>query len=563
MAIGFRTFQSAGKISQHIIPGAFSRLDSVRGANGNVSANNGVIMGQGYGLKPATLYQFNSLPEAMSSIYGGPLKEAVRLAFDPGNDFIPQRLFVMAVNTAVQGYGYLKKSSNNMIKLLAKGYGLYTNMITSKLETGTNYGKKLTLTFKDYVETWDDVRQQMLTIQYTGGACTLTIVQNSTTHTFTTSVGGLALDLTAYATIADLVAYIASQTNFTCTVVPGAETLSPLTLDAVTTLSIASAQTLEATMYAIINAVNAYSAIVTASDVSAANGVGIPDNVAATYFTTGANGTYTSTEWTAALLALEAEDIQFISTPDSGASAHAAIKTHCASMSGVGKRKERQFLVGAPLGQAAATSISAAQTLNSYYGLYVVNGGTARNIDGVITSFDPSYVACMLLGMKCAGAINMPLTAKSLNLITLERALPDSEVENLLKNGCCPINYNDDRVPAVVRQLNTYQTDDLKFNEFSVVAEMFFSSRDLRKSLQSLFTGNPMVKTMQGAVLGVVKDKLQQHVDMGIFTTDSLGRTFWNLNVRPVGDTIYIDYDANVTLPNNFQFITAHMHEAI
>jgi hypothetical protein len=562
MSVGFRTFQSAGKLSQHIIPGAFSRLDSVRGGGGLVSANNGVIMGQCFGLKPATLYQFNSVPEAMSFIYGGPVKEAVRLAFDPGNDLTPQRLFVMAVNSAVQALGYYKKSTNNMIKLLSEGYGLHTNMITMRLETGTSYGKKITLAFKDITESWDNVRQQMFSILYSS-ACTMTIVQNSTTHTLTTSVGGLSLDLTAYPTIGDLVAYIASQAGFTCTVIPGSENLSPLTLDTVTAQSIATAYIAEASMYAIINTINSYSALCTASDVSAANGVNIPDNLSQTYLTGGANGTYTSTEWTAALLALEAQDVQFISTPDPLNTAHAAIKTHCVLMSGVSKRKERQFIVGAPWGEVVATSITNAQALNSFNGMYVVNGGTQRNILGAITNFDASYVACMLMGMKCAGSINMPLTSKELNLISLENPLPDSTVENLLVNGCCVNDYNANRIPSVVRQLNTYQTDDLKYNEFSMVTEMFYASRDLRKYLQELFIGNPMIRTTKGILNGAVKDKLQQYVDLGIFTSDSQNRTFWNVIVTVAGDTVIVDYDANVTAPINFVFITAHMHEAV
>jgi hypothetical protein len=562
MAVGYRTFQSAGKISQHIIPGAFSRIDSVKGGGGLVSANNGVIIGQCYGLKPATLYQFNSVPEAMNAIYGGPVKEAVRLAFDPGNDLTPQRLLVMAVNSAVQAFGYFKKTAVNMIKLLANGYGLYTNMITMTLATGTSYGKKLTLTFKDLIEQWDNVRQQMFSILYSS-ACTMTIVNNATTHTLVTSAGGLSLDLTAYATIGDLVAYIASQTGFTCTIIPGAESLSPLTLDQVTAQSIAIAYIAEADMYAIINTINSYSALCTASDVSAATGIGIPDNSTIAYLTSGSNGTYTNTEWTTALLALEAQDIQFISTPDPATTVAAAIKTHCVLMSSVTKRKERQFLLGATWGEVAAASITNAQALNSFHGLYVVNGGTARNISGVITNFDASYVGCMLMGMKCAGAINMPLTAKELNLISLEAALPDSTVENLLANGCCVINYDGNRIPAVVRQLNTYQTDDLKYNEFSMVTEMFFASRDLRKQLQDLFTGNPMIRTTLGVLSGAVKDKLQQYVDLGIFVADSLNRTFWNVIVSVKGDTVTVDYDANITAPINFIFVTAHMHEAI
>ena len=64
MSLDYRTFQSAGKISSHIIPGAYSRVDSIKGAGGLASSNNGVVMGQSTGGEPNVLYQFNTVAEA-------------------------------------------------------------------------------------------------------------------------------------------------------------------------------------------------------------------------------------------------------------------------------------------------------------------------------------------------------------------------------------------------------------------------------------------------------------------------------------------------------------------
>ena len=137
MSLNFRTFQSAGQISSHIIPGAYSRIDSVKGAAGLAAANNGVIMGRSEGGQPATLLQFNTVAEAVSALRSGELMEAVRLAFDPGGGLNPQRLFAMRVNTALQGSAdLLDGSSNVMITLTSLDYGIYVNQIKILLETG-------------------------------------------------------------------------------------------------------------------------------------------------------------------------------------------------------------------------------------------------------------------------------------------------------------------------------------------------------------------------------------------------------------------------------------------
>ena len=192
MAIGKKTFQSAGQISQHLIPGAYSRIDSVKGAAGLASANKGVIMGQGKGGKPATLLQFNTVAEAVNTLRGGDLMEAVRLAFNPGNDYVPQTIYAMRVNTAGQGTASLLATADPMVTITSLDYGLWVNQIAVTLAQGSlgaGYWK-VTISYQsDEDEVFDDIRRQSFTIQYTAGACTMTIVNSSGAKTLTNSAG--------------------------------------------------------------------------------------------------------------------------------------------------------------------------------------------------------------------------------------------------------------------------------------------------------------------------------------------------------------------------------------
>ena len=572
MSLDFRTFQSAGQISSHIIPGAYSRIDSVKGAAGLASANNGVVMGQSTGGEPTTLLQFNTIAEAVATLRSGPLMEAVRLAFNPGGGINPQRVFAMRVNNATQGTLNLTASSNNMILLTSRDYGVYVNQIKVTVEAGTNYGKKVTIEFQsDPAEVFDDIRRQSFTIQNTGGASSMTIVNNSSAQTLTTTTTNpLSIDLNDYNTVGELAAFINSQTGYTCSVIAGQENASPLQLDGVSSQDInTSAYTAESSMQAMIDVIEANSARVSAAANNGANDRSVVDNLAATFLTGGTEGSYTSTEWTAALTALEGEDIQFISTPDSDSSVHASIKTHCEIMSSVTGRKERQFLVGAAYKTSVrateiSTAISAAIALNSKNGMYVFNGGTQRDVNGTIQNFGGSYAACMLMGAKMALAINQPLTFKQLNFIELEWKLTESELENLLKNGVASVNYNSQGLPHLVRQFNTYQTNDLKFNEFSVVTEMYFASRDLRQNLEAQFVGQPGTAVSAGTLRGAVEARLAVYQDLGIFIKNPEdGLSWWNVQISLNSDQVFIDYDAYITLPVNFQFITNHFHELV
>jgi hypothetical protein len=565
MGVGRKTFQSAGQISQHSIPGAYSRIDSVKGSSGFASVTNAVIMGQCIGGVPKTLLQFNNLKDAVATLKGGPLMEAVRMAFNPGNEFVPQRLYAMRVNPATQSSVYLVNgTSQNMIKLLSRDYGLQMNQIKAAMATGTTEGKKLTFTFKTDVETLDNIIRNSFTITYSNGACTMTINNNSGAHNLSTSVGGINItDLNAYPTIGDLCSYISSIQYFTATPIAGQESKSTLELDAVTAQSIATAYTAQSTFQAIVDKVNSSSIFVQAEAVNAANNRVIPANLTAIYMSGAVEGTYDASAWSTALGILEAEDVNFVATPDTSTSVHAVIKTHCETMCAVTGKRERQYLVGGAWGDAYSTAITNAKTNNSKPGLYVFNGFTQYDVNGVLQNYSASYAACLLAGMAAASAINEPLTFKTLNVVSLEAKLGDSVLEQCIENGVCPLAYNTQKLPHIVRQVTTYQTDDLKWNEFSMVKEMYFVSRDLRTYVQNMYTGRPGTVLSGGAVRGAVQNRLTEYEDLGVFMAGSDGNAWWNVLITLSGDVVTVDYDANVTAPINFLFITSHMHEVI
>jgi len=189
----------------------------------------------------------------------------------------------------------------------------------------------------------------------------------------------------------------------------------------------------------------------------------------------------------------------------------------------------------------------------------VFNGYKQYNVNGVVTNFDASYAACLLMGIKCAAAINMPLTSKTLNVLSLENKLSNTTMNTLIENGVAPVNYNSQGLPVCIRQVNTYQTDDLLWNEFSMVTEAYFANRDLRTYLEGLFLGQPG-NIGAGVIKGAVTSRLQQYVDLGIFSTDSNNVSFWAVTVSISGDAAVIDYDAYITAPLNFGFITSHFN---
>jgi len=563
MGVNAATFSSGGQQSQHYLPGGYSRLDFIKGTGGLVSASNVVIFGDCRGGKPNTIHWFGSPTEAVDTLRSGALLDAVRHAFAVGGNLVPQKIGAWRVNPGTQATRQLKASSNPVIDVTAWDYGLHTNQLKAKLEDGTSSGKKWTVKFQNNAdEVHDNIEKESFSIQYVGSGSAVTMDITLTKLTTTVDASGdLDIAFASFPTIEDLVNYINDQTDYTAAVITGTPFDKTTELDTVTSQDIkSSAYTVHSDLQALIDVMNSSPWIDTAIFHSGAASRIVPDNdVDWVYFSGAIDGDYTSSEWTTSLGLAEMEDIQFIgaSTADSGV--HNAIKTHCASMNSVTGKAERQFILGTATGETIEQAITRAKNLASEYGMLAYPGFKHYDYDNpsVIKTWAGVYYAAKLLGAQAALAINEPHTAKTVDVLDWEKTLTPTEAETLIKNGVCPgIKTKDGRF-VTGRTITTYQGADLARNEFSMMREALFVSRDLRTEIERSFVGKAMSNTLLSKVDAIVYGKLSAYNDLGLFNGTP---PYWGYKKTIIGDVIKIDYDCYLTPPANFMFLTSHMH---
>ncbi len=565
MGVNPATFSSGGLQSQHYLPGAYSRLNFIKGSGGLVSIANAVIMGDSRGGEPNKVHWFGSAAEAQETLISGPLLDAVRHAFSVGGGLIPQMIGAVRVNPGTQAARIHENGSTTIIDVTAWDYGLYTNQLKSKLEAGTVTGKKLTIKFQNNdEEIWDDIERESLQIQYTGAgsAATMNITKTQLDTTCTGEAGDdLVMLFSAFPTIEDLVNYINDQTAYTASILTGNSSEKTTELDTITAQDIkTSAYDAMSDLQAIIDTLNASPWIGSASfDVSATRL--IPDNDANwVYFSGAIDGTYTSSEWGVSLTYLEGQDVQLVGSSVEDASIHALIKTHCESMCSVTGKSERQFILGGAAGETPAQAKTRVANLGSEYGMIAFPGFTHYDYDSTIgetKTWSPAYYAAKLIGAFSVLALNEPHTYKVVDVLGWEDELTRTEVEDLIKNGvCCGIRDKTGRKISA-RTINTYQGNELQKCEFSMMREALFMSRDLRTAVEKSFVGKAMSNGLIGKVDVIVTGKLSQYYDLGLYNGDP---PYWGYNKTIVGDKIRIDYNCYLTPPTNFIFVTSHMH---
>ncbi|KKM68279.1 hypothetical protein LCGC14_1462440 [marine sediment metagenome] len=564
MGVRPATFQSGGLATQHYLPGAYSRIDFIKGSGGLVSINNGVVVGDARGGKPNELLWFGSATAAAETLRAGKLLDAIKHAFSPGGGFVPQKIATWRVNPGTQSSHDYKKGANTMIEGKSKDYGLHTNQIKTKLEAGSSSGKKLTIKFmSNDDEIWDDVEKESFEIQYTGAgsASTMNITK---TQLDTTCTGAGSDDLvmlfSVFDTIEDIVNYINDQATYTCTLKTSVP-LDPSTeLDSVSAEDIkTSAYTALSDLQALIDAMNE-SAWAEANYYAAATTRDVPDDEASwVYFTAAIDGAYTSTEWGISLSLMEQEDVQFISSPSEDASVHALIKTHCKKMNGTTGKNERQFILGGAAGETVAQTATRAGNLTSDAGILKYPGFKHYDFNDLTKTktWSPAYYAAKILGMIVSLSIQEPITNKSVDVLEWEKVLTITEAETLVKAGvsCGIMNRSGRKVNA--RGVTTFQGNLLQRNEFSMMRISLFASKDLRTAVEQSFIGKAMSNTLLGKVDAIVVGKLSQYSDMGLFNGNP---PYWGFRKTVVGDIVEIDYDANLTPPTNFLFVTSHFH---
>lgn len=566
MGVDVVAFQSAGQRTEHYIPGAYSRPNYVRSAGGGVSAGNAVFIGESNGGKPYYLEVFYTAGEAREVLKGGPLLEAVLVAFQMGGEYAPQKIMAMRVNPGTQATRILRSSGTDIITVKTQAYGLHANQLKMKLEAGTT-GKKLTVqSGTNPAVVKDDILRPSFEVQYggTGSAATMAITKTGLTTTATgATADNLAIDFASFPTIGELVAYIDAHEKYTCVIKTADSQEKCIQLDAVAAQDIkTAAYTASSNLQAVIDALGKFSEIESASFIDAAPTRVMPDvDTIWAYFSGGTHGACTVSEYAAALLALESEDVNILGTPATDEATHILIRNHCVAMSSVEGRKERTFIVGGPVGETVAQAIARAKNLATDTGSLAYPGFEAYDVlvPSVKKTFPPAMYAALLIGQESALAINEPMTNKSAGILAWESNLSKGDLVKLIQAGVTAGGKSQDNRLATIRSLTTHQGNELQRCERSMKRESNYMMRDLREAI-SKSVGTAGSDGMGVSEEAIFWTKVAAWHREGLIIRTPGGKLAWGFTLTRSGSATYIEYNAFLTAPKNFFFITGNHH---
>lgn len=565
MGVSAAVFESAGKRTEHYVPGVYSRQNNVT-SPGGVSAGNLCILGESQGGKPLELLEFGTLAEAKLALGSGSLLEGVAYAFNGSKEYFPQKVFAVRVNASTQASLTMKAGDTDLLKIHAWDYGSHTNQLKMWIKNGSETGSKtITTVYKDESAVTDDIIQPSISIVYIGEGETPKVTVGKSTLTLThvveeqTETIEIAFD--EYSTLATLVARINDTGLFSATVADSNTQAASANLDTIASVDVTSAVTFYSNFAAFVSALvaNSYVASVEILDSSTRAMPNITDGYE--YFTGGTTSNATVSDYSKALEMLETQDIQIIATPSTDSAVQVLIANHCTQLGSTVNRKERTCILGGAVGESDDAAIAKAVGFNSELVSYVTDSAEANNpITGKKEIVSGAMVAIMLAGMESGMAANTPLTNKTLNVLGFTKSRTITNMEKLIKKGVlvCSADPEDLTRYVCIRAMTTYQQDDLIYNERSMVRESLLMNRELRNYFKPLIGTAGTLK--QSDFIVSLNTIAKQWAKKGYIVLDDGNNAVWDIHVDIDGDKIYITYSRYLTAPINFVFITAINH---
>ncbi|MDR1837628.1 MAG: hypothetical protein LBQ89_08225 [Treponema sp.] len=560
MGIGPAIFQTAGQRSEHYVPGAYSRSMAVGGEGTGVSANNGVILGRSRGGQPNKLFTFSTKDEAEETLVGGDLLKAVAHAFNPSPEYSPQAIRAMVVNGNTQASTVLTAGNADVLTLKTASWGVIANSITRQIKNGTKAGtKKIVFTVEEIKDEIDNIGKRSIQLQYTGDSPTASLTIDRDGLTIMLSDDVITLSYEDFPTIESLIARLSGSGEFAAIQLDDEANVPSEELDHVENIDIKATVTLTSNFYALYHALE-ISPWIGKGNVIKVDGAPnkMPDDDdEAVFFDSAVSGSFTVNDWNKTLVALEAENIQMISTHVTDHAVLTLISNHTTAMSNVQNRKERTAILGGAIGETIDDAIAFARSLNNKLVSYCYPAISATSpLTGEAENLPASYFACKLLGMECTVAINEPLTWKNVSVLRFLTKLKISEMEKLIIGGVlCGGTTDDDRL-AVIRAMTTHQGRQLQLVERSMVREDLYMNRDIRVQY-SKGVGRPGVDK-GGDARQVLLDAARSWKGEGLIIPTDKGLNIWDIVIKISGDKTWISFNRNLTAPQNFFFITAY-----
>lgn len=549
-------------------PATMSVVDDSAMANQNLSVGNAIaLVGPSDGGEPNKALKFGSPSEARAVLRSGMLLKAVEKAFDPSPQTNgPSLVVAIRVNPALQaGLALADVGASNVIDLKSTDYGLYTNQLKVKIESGSISGKKLTTQLGDDYFNTDNVGRNAFSIQYAGAELTAVMTVDNATVTLEAPAltAAATIDLSVYDTVQKLVDYINTVADFSALVLDGNGEKAALNgLDSVTSQDVlAAAFTATADLQAIVDWFNGLGeGYVTAARVAAAGTV--PANLAFTYLAGGSDGVTTSTDWSNAFTELQGEDVQWVVPISSDASIHAMADSHAAYMSNIA-RMERRCLVGGASAQTQDEVIAAALALNSDRTSQCYPGYYDYDDNGDLILY-PSYMTAVLVGAAFSGSNpGEPMTNKALKVRGLETKLRNpTDTDDLIKGGVLCVEETA-KGYKVVQSITTW-LNNANYNrvEVSTGFATDFVARNVREAIDTLRGKKAKPLTLSEAVsrTDTILRQLAREEPAGpeVIVGDADNPAYKNIKATLEGDVIRVEFQCSPVIPNNYQPVTIH-----
>jgi len=461
-------------------PGVYATVDASAMVPVRLGAANTIgVIGIATGGTPRTITPVLSPIDSRNTLRGGVLADIIDLMYDPSPD-VPGAgdVHFYRLNAAIQSVLTLQDiSTNNVIVLTSKDYGVWTNQLRVKVESGSVSGKKITL--NNVLTTAYEVGDNLgnaFKIQYVGSkfagqmiiskngdVASLLELQTKANSGGDPWVSEVVQDLTVSGlkTLGQFVAFLNGLGNYVTSAV-GNSQLATADLDAVAGQDIKSAPyTATATIGAILQWVNSNSVLMTAARTPGA--ITAPANLAFTFLQGGSEGAVPSnSDWQTALDAFAQDDVSVVFVCTEDASVHAMALAHANAQSDVKTRRERLAVMGGAFGETVAQAVARAGALADKRATVVYPGIQRLNLfTGLVDQLSPMYSAACVAGMIGGLTPEVPLTYKGIRCNGLETVLSQTYIETLLTYGVLPI----EQVPSqgvfrIVQGITSYLADD-------------------------------------------------------------------------------------------------------
>lgn len=547
-----------------VSPATMSVVDDTAMYNRNLSVGNVLaLIGRSSGGEPDKALRFGNPSEAIAVLRDGELLTAVLKAFDPSSQTGgPAEVVAVRVNPALQSSLVLKDgAADDVITLKSTDYGLYTNQIKIKVESGSVSGKKVTTMFGNEYYTEDNIARNAFSLTYGGAGAGAISISNSTVTLKVDAATVAAIALADYPAIQQLVDRINVVSGFTAEVLDGNGVKAALNgLDSLTDQALSGTPyTVTANLQAVVDWINSTSeGFVTAAREAGAGAV--PANIGYTYLTGGSDGTVTNTEWQNAFTTLQTVDVQWVVPVSGSDSIHAMADTHVAFMSNVG-RMERRAIVGMVSGSTDDAAIDAAKAINSDRTSLVHLGFYDYDATGRLVLMEPYILAALLAGAFSGVNPGTALTNKTIKVRGLERDLRNPTDTDQLINGGVLCVENTNSGFKVVKSISTWLVND-NYNrvEVSTGVATDFVARNVRQALDILRgeRGNPITLSRAVSIADSALRELARPEPQGpgVIVGDKINPAYKNITASLEGDVLRVEFQCSPVIPVNYIPVT-------